>query len=251
MGYIPKKLEKTADISRGRKPLRRIFEYAIGLAVFSIAVYLLLGLVAHLLASLMPDSWEEKLSFGFSGFEEIEEGKERVEPLLDRLIQNLDTRDLPFRVRVVEMEQPNAFATPGGAIWVTSELLRAVPDDAELAFVLAHELGHHHHRHVVKRMGRSVIFGLVGALLFGGDSFGPGSALVQLAELDYSRMQELEADAFAQELMTIRFPESPNAYQVLAKLGAEHPDFLGSGYLLTHPHPKERLERLEARTIGE
>ena len=93
----------------------------------------------------------------------------------------------------------NAMALPGGNIVVYTGLLDRVASENELAFVLAHELGHYAHRDHLRGMGRALVFAVIAGLLFGPDS-GTGSLLagaLGLTELSFSRRQETRADAFA------------------------------------------------------
>src|SRR3546814_12343499 len=92
----------------------------------------------------------------------------------------------------------NAFAVPGGYVYVTRQLLSLMNDEAELASVLGHEVGHVAARHSQKRNTRSTI-GSIGSVLLG--VLTGSSELAQIAgqasplyTLSYSRSQEYEAD---------------------------------------------------------
>jgi len=244
MTYVPKELKETSDVSRGKKSPRQILEYAFGITIFCIAAYLVLGLVANVLAQSIPDRWEAKLHAPIGEIDTDDERIEKVEQIFYSLLNKLETRDLPFKVEILKDSMPNAFAVPGGGVFVTSGLLDLAKNDSELAFVLAHEIGHHHHRHVLKRLGRSAFLKILGSLMFGADTFNPGNTAVSLAQLGYSREHELEADLFAHDLVQQKIPNSENAYKILGELGNNDPMLPLSNYLSTHPHPDERLARL-------
>lgn len=106
--------------------------------------------------------------------------------------------DLPYRFTILDSNIVNAFALPGGYVYVSRGLVNLARDEAELAGVLAHEIGHVTARHSAERYGNSVLAGLavVGAAILTGDAnvgqFGGQAA--QLALASYSRSQESEAD---------------------------------------------------------
>ncbi|WP_121116836.1 M48 family metalloprotease [Croceibacterium ferulae] len=111
-----------------------------------------------------------------------------------------------FRVTLLNSSANNAFAVPGGYVYVTRQLVGLMNNEAELAGVLGHEVGHVAARHSARRQQtaqRNQIFGVLGQVLSGvllGDSaLGRGAADLlntgtQLATLRYSRSQETEAD---------------------------------------------------------
>ena len=153
---------------------------------------------------------------------------------------------------------PNAIALPGGIIVMTDELVRLMPDDDAVLGVLAHELGHIERRHFLRRLISSTVTGAV-ATLIAGDASGVLSALpATLAELSYAREQELEADAYAADLLRANGISPMALAQALEALEAAHRERAGQretnaasderwrGYLSTHPDTDERIARLRA-----
>ncbi|MEQ9520719.1 MAG: M48 family metalloprotease [Parvibaculum sp.] len=149
----------------------------------------------------------------------------------------------------------NAFALPGGYVYVTRGLIALANDEAELAGVIAHEIGHVNARHVAERQaaatGSSLIGGLLGAVIGGGMvdklvAFGSESLLA-----GYSREQEAEADRLAVGYLTLAgydpyavrdFLQSMNAYAAFqAELIGEDYDGSQSGWLSTHPATVDRV----------
>ncbi len=122
----------------------------------------------------------------------------RVRGIFNRLTP-WTTRPLPYNVHIVKEKSPNAFCIPGGNIYVTSGLLEFVRSDAELAFVIAHELAHADGKHVIVQMERNQKLGLA-ALAIAIASRGAGAAIVlsNVAAIAvanaYSRDLEQEAD---------------------------------------------------------
>jgi hypothetical protein len=81
----------------------------------------------------------------------------------------------------------NAFALPGGTVVVTDQLLELSPDDAALAGVLAHEIGHVEHRHLMRQLISGTVVGVVATLLAGDTSSVMVALPAVLADLSYSR----------------------------------------------------------------
>lgn len=146
---------------------------------------------------------------------------------------------------------PNAFALPDGRIYVTDALVALLPSDEELLAVLAHEAGHHVHRHGMRQALESSSVFLAAGLLFG-DASGSSLAVSVPAVLlsnGFSRGHEREADAYAFDLLRRR-GHSPRAFaSVMRRLADQRPSG-GSdgplGYLSTHPPTPERIAAAEA-----
>ena len=180
-----------------------------------------------------------------------------VESLGQFLASTAERPDLKFKFTVLNSEDVNAFATPGGYVYVTRGLMALADDEAQLAAVLAHEIGHIAARHHAQRRGQTLVanigLGALGAL--GG---GAAADLGQFAALGilrgFSREHEREADSLSLRYMT-RAGFDPGAMaEFLRKLRAnarltktlrgESPDSVDRfDYFATHPAPAERMER--------
>jgi len=124
---------------------------------------------------------------------------EYVNRIGQNLVRNSDAR-VPFTIKVLDNEEVNAFALPGGFFYVDSGLILAADNEAELAAVMAHEIAHVAARHATKNMTKSEIWNLASIpLMFVG---GPaGYAIAEIASiavpmtfLKFSRDAEREAD---------------------------------------------------------
>lgn len=115
-----------------------------------------------------------------------------------RLAANSELPDLNFRFTVLDSDIVNAFALPGGYIYVTRGLVALANSEAELASVLAHEIGHVTGRHTAQRYNQAIGLSLGGAILGAAIGNQVASDLLQqgaqLYLLGYSRGQEYEAD---------------------------------------------------------
>ena len=147
---------------------------------------------------------------------------------------------------------PNAFALPDGRIYMTDELVELAQSDDELLAVLAHEAGHHVHRHGLRgAIESSSVFVLAGLML--GDASGSSLAVSVPATLlsnGFSRGHEREADQYAFALLK-RHGRSPKDFATLMARLMEVQGVAGGeegviGYLSTHPPSQERIQAAEA-----
>jgi predicted Zn-dependent protease len=148
----------------------------------------------------------------------------------------------------------NAFALPGGPIFITRALYNRLENDAELAGVLGHETGHVLGRHSSAQIAKSQLFqGLAGAIgVAASDEQGRGQqaaliaqAVAQLAQLRYGRNDELEADTLGVRFMSGAGWDPRALIKVMDILeqssgGSRQPEFMS-----THPNPGNRREVIE------
>jgi predicted Zn-dependent protease len=134
-----------------------------------------------------------------------------VAALGQRMVGSLAAPAFAYRFHVADMPEPNAFALPGGHVYVSRGLLALANDEAELANVIGHEIGHVVARHGVRRQSRATgigllsVLGTVAAAAIGGQA--AAQAVAQLGQVagagliaDYSRDQERDADRIGQDL---------------------------------------------------
>ena len=165
-----------------------------------------------------------------------------VEQIGRRLAANSDRSDLPYTFQVVEDDGINAFATLGGYVYVHTGLLKTADNEAELASVLAHEIGHIGGKHVVKQMQQKALqSGLLTAA--GLDRNTAVQIGVQLArDLPRSRNNEFDADQRGLRTLTrTGYAQSAmvSFMQKLLKKGGSAPTFLS-----THPGTSDRIDGL-------
>lgn len=151
---------------------------------------------------------------------------------------------------------PNAFALPDGRIHLTDALVELAGDDDEVLAVLAHEAGHHVHRHGMRQAIESSSVLLVEGLMFG-DASGSSLAVSIPAVLltsGFSRGHEREADGYAFGLLRKR-GMSPRAFaRIMRRLSAHVPEAVERGpmgYLSTHPPSPERISAAERAGSGD
>lgn len=195
-------------------------------------------------------------------------GRQRVEALGMRLLEGLDAmledynrthpneepRRNPYRdafqfTLLADPETVNAFALPGGQVFITQALYERLTTDGQKAGVLGHEIGHVLSRHGNKQMARQSLFqGVAGAIgVLGGDvnSARMGQMVGAVLSTKYGREAELESDRWGVRLME-RAGYTPKAMiEVMRVLdeaggGGGPPEFLS-----THPKPANRVAYIE------
>lgn len=165
-----------------------------------------------------------------------------VRDLGQELIENSSSRDIPFTFQVVVSDEVNAFATPGGFVYVTTGLIKTADNKAQLASVVAHEIAHINQRHGVKGLKQAVAArGIAGAA---------GVETSQLAQIAYqltldlpqSRTFEYEADSNGLKILEQSGYPATAFANFLAKLeaGGNTPEFIR-----THPTSQNRIEALK------
>jgi len=88
-----------------------------------------------------------------------------IQRIGERVARSSDRPDLPYHFKVLNANEVNAFAGPGGYIYITTGLLNELESEAEVAAVLAHELGHTAERHVIRQLQNNQNAQVVGALI--------------------------------------------------------------------------------------
>jgi predicted Zn-dependent protease len=165
-----------------------------------------------------------------------------VEQIGQRLIPFSDRPNIPYTFQVVEDDGVNAFATLGGFVYVNTGLLKTADNEAELASVIAHEMGHIGGKHVVKEMKQKALeSGLLTAA--GLDRNTAVQIGVQVARnLPRSRENEFDADKRGLKTLT-RAGYAPagmvSFMQKLLKKGS------GPAFLSTHPATSDRINSLQ------
>ena len=150
----------------------------------------------------------------------------------------------------------NAFALPGGQVFITEALYRRLPADADgpLAGVLGHEIGHVLERHSSERMtSGSLMQGLARAAGVVGGTQGSQQAASMVAGLvhkSYGRTQELESDGWGVRIMVFAGYDPESLITVMDVLEAASPGASGPEFMSTHPRPANRRDYIRG-IIGE
>lgn len=201
---------------------------------------------------IVPKDTEIELGASIAeNFKQTEEINVASSKLLNQFIDSLRVKEAyPINITVVNSPTVNAFALPGGHIFVYSGIIDKMKNYNELVALLSHEITHVTHQHSLKSLGRSAATSIFISGLFGdisGISAGILDQASQLKQLRYSRELETEADQHGVDFM-IKYKVSPagmiSLMQILDAEGEKQDGFMK--YLSTHPETKERINTLKS-----
>src|SRR3989454_1121446 len=170
-----------------------------------------------------------------------------------RLAASSERPNLPWTFHVVDDPVVNAFALPGGYIYVTRGILAHLNSEAELGGVVGHEIGHVTARHSVSQLSKQQLAQLglaVGSIAspeFGRYAGLAGQALGVLF-LKYSRDNESQADDLGLRYMrraNYDPREMPPVFEMLTRVSHAHGGGRGPEWLAPHPNPENRRARIE------
>lgn len=259
MKFVPRDPGEAAENSSGGgsrggwSELRKLVIFAAAAIVLLWAGFQALGWIA--VRVITPEQEAAMLGKLLPGLEIWEPDSEagqaqlaKAQRILDQLTTHPEVPRLDYRLVVVDEDDPNAFAFPGGTIGVTRGLLEEIDNDSEipLAFVLGHELGHFKNRDHLRGIIRQAGAGITLSVLFGG---GGAASLTskagELMELGYSRAQEHAADDFGILLLRETYPDTAGAERFF-EMVLEGDDPPAWAYMFfTHPDPRKRIKRLQ------
>ena len=241
------------DNAPGRRGVAAIVGWSLAAAVSIVAVVLFgLPLIADRLTPLVPEAFERRLGevadsqiktmFNAKTCDNAAGQKAFVK--LVTAIRESAGLDTSVQSGVLSSPIPNAFALPGGKIYVFDGLLAKADNADEIAGVLAHELGHLKHRDSMRGLIRDGSTSFLIGLLFG-DITG-SSALIfgsrTLVTSSHSREAETNADGFAIDVMhRLGRPAKPTGELLLRVTGKESK---GLSIISTHPLSEDRLTRM-------
>jgi len=214
-------------------------------------------------------SWEQEVQIGKKSDKQIQQQygvyqDESLQQYIKRIgkkvlskshLRREDTpakyKNTEFHFRVLNSEIPNAFALPGGYVYVTRGLLAHLENEAQLAVVLGHEIGHVAARHASQRaleqqVGQlALVGGAVGGEILGlpgGDILQLGSQAAQLLFLSYSRDDERESDRLGVEYAAMEHYDAARGagfFSALERISEQSGQSLPA-WQSTHPDPGER-----------
>ncbi|WP_034297168.1 M48 family metallopeptidase [Herbaspirillum sp. RV1423] len=227
---------------------------AVLIAVLVLSYAYLLPAAADLVAKSLPPSVEQRIGAGALEFLDNHILSPTQLPAAQR--QAIKTR---FRALTAEVEGvphyeivfrksrigPNALALPSGQIVLTDEIVKLLDDDNAVMGVLAHELGHVHRRHLMRRLIQSSAIGAAATALFGDISAVIANIPTVLLDMKYSRDVEREADDYAIALFKANGISRQKLAYVFEKLGEKEAASADiPPYLSSHPASAERVERI-------
>src|SRR5687767_11020646 len=164
---------------------------------------------------------------------------------------------IPFTIRVIDSDEVNAFALPGGFFYVNRGLILAADNEAELAGVMAHEIAHVAARHAMENQGKGSIlqYGLLAGIIFTG---GIGGAVLQntagltqaLAFFKFSRGAEGEADRLGVQYLYAAGYDPTGMSTMFEKLASQNKKKPGTLSKLFSSHPQSLDRREESLALA-
>ncbi len=241
MKYEPKLPDDSVNIQKESFVLQAVKLLA-SLAVLGIFSFLALTFVLHIVVDNLPIEYEKKL-VKFISFD-MDVGEKKSDEYLDEVTDKISKcANLPYEIKtyIINQTTPNAYALPGGSVYITSGMLKELKNQNELVAILGHEMGHFKNRDHLKTLGSSLLFSLV-SLSLGAGYGGVLDATLNLSKVQYSQSAELKSDMFALDVMQCSYGSVSDATKLFSRL--DKGDDM-SYFLATHPAFKERIKKMQ------
>lgn len=188
----------------------------------------------------------------FGGLHPSAEGQQLVKSVGQRIVQSSDAIKTPYEYDFHLLNDPqtvNAFALPGGQVFITAALFNELESEDQLAGVLGHEIGHVVARHGAERIAQQELTqGLTGAAVIASGDYSTAQAaqmIGNLVNMSYGRDQELESDDLGVRFI-VQAGYNPEALIDVMKIlerasgGSNQPEFMS-----THPSPENRIQKIK------
>ena len=194
----------------------------------------------------------ETMAAQHGGFDPSQQDQALVDKVGVELAQRSAARQTPYQYDfhlLSDANTVNAFALPGGQLFIPRALYTRLQDVDQLAGVLGHEIGHVVARHSAERISQQRLAeGLTGAAVVAGGGYGSGqmaAVVANVVSMSYGREQELESDELGVRFMMEAGYEPEALIGVMdileeASGGSQQPEFAS-----THPSPDNRRERIQ------
>ncbi|MCY7348978.1 MAG: M48 family metallopeptidase [Pyrinomonadaceae bacterium] len=205
-------------------------------------------------------SKEKEIAIGRQAAAEVEQQAKLIDdPIVteyinrvgQNIVLNSDSK-VPFTIKVIDSDEVNAFALPGGFFYVNKGLILAADSESELAGVMAHEIAHVAARHAMENQGKmsAINYGMLAGIIFGG---GIASTVLQnaggltqaMAFFKFSRGAEEEADRLGVQYLYASGYDPTGMATMFEKLNSKNKKKPGTLSKLFSSHPQS-LERRDA-----
>lgn len=249
MKYTPKALHENVNISHS-SPLWELLLLLGGILGILAIIYIALGAAVDFVVPYLPSGLEQHLGRLYASAFEAHpstSAESVLQRLLDQVVKTASLQAGQYHVHLISTSQANALALPGGHIVVLSALLDELDSENELAFILAHELGHFVHRDHLRGLGRGLVLIAISNFLFGLDNALTNFLMQSLLtiEMRFSQSQETQADLFALETLDTHYGHISGATDFFEKLAEEDRRGRLAYFFATHPYPRDRIATLQ------
>lgn len=173
-----------------------------------------------------------------------------------KIVGVCDRRDIEYKFKVIDKKEINAFACPGGYVYVYTGLIEILDNEAQLAAILSHEVSHLVARHSMKKLQNIYGYAILAQIALGDKAKGAAGDIVSIAAMlvlqGYSRDNEFEADRYGILYAKNAGYNPKSMIQVFEKFkkmeGNPPPAVLG--LLSSHPSPADRIRKGESEISG-
>jgi len=242
--YHTKLPDDSVNISPS-SPLATALKLTFVLAVIAAIAYFALNYLINITVSSISLEQEAKLEKLFVTEDNLTDTNSSYLKRVSRRMTRCADLPYPIHIRIMEDTEANAFAVPGGVIYITRGILKKMESENELAFIIGHELGHFKHRDHLRGMGYKLIVGMLGLLLE--SDYGTATQMtLNLGSSHHSQSAELEADAFSLEMMQCAYGAVTDATKLFEKMDTGHE---WRYFMATHPGFKTRVKRMREMII--
>lgn len=175
---------------------------------------------------------------------------EIIKEQLDLLLNNICTANQlnsdNYSLHIIKEDEPNAFALPANRIVFHHSLILNCTNPEEFCAILAHEIAHIEHKHVMKKLRQEVGISILLSISKNGIGTGSGKQIISLLSANaYSRKYEREADKTAVEFLTNAKIDPEYFANILNRIASDQPDYWGSTeWLSTHPETENRCQTI-------
>ncbi|MDH5546726.1 MAG: M48 family metallopeptidase [Gammaproteobacteria bacterium] len=256
MKYTPKQAPEGINYSQENPLKELVLLLSTATMIIALVVYVLF-VSSDILVRFIPFSVEQQLfqqhlvekELGMDATQAWQDQEAYMQSLVERLQAANGDKSFTFKVHIIDIKTPNAFAFPGGHIGVTPELLNIIESENGLAMVLGHEMGHHYARDPIKGLGKAVLLSMVMYALtgLGNDEFLP-SLVGQVSLLGMSRFsqdQERLADKTGKDLLMKVYGHAGGATEFFEKMKDLRDGKQSElSFFETHPPTDERIQSL-------
>ncbi len=251
MEYKPSLPEHNDNVSHDQ-PIREFIVLFSGITFILLIVFWTLGLFVDRAVDYISPEMEAMIfsSVGASASEMADDNDPRqaeLQRMVDALRECIHIA-YPLKVYLIDSENANALAFPGGRIFVLNGLLDKVLSENGLSFVLAHEMAHFKNRDHLRGMGRGIVFTAVAALITGANSdftqlFAP---TVGFSQAQYSQERESLADQQALQTLGCNYGHVGGATEFFEamKLDDKKKNNVLGNYFNSHPEAEHRINNL-------
>lgn len=173
----------------------------------------------------------------------------RVEAIGQKLVSVSDRKNLNYSFKILNTDEVNALAVPGGYIYIFKGLLNVMPTDDEIAGVLGHEIGHIVKRHSVMQIEKQLAMTLIFAVVFQDKALMLQDLAQTALMAGYSRSDEGQSDELSFKYTTLAGYNPYGALVTMHKLD-DLPNKPNYGLFSSHPDGENRIKKMKKRVEG-